>query len=47
VAGAAIEAEAALATSNPKDFQRFEPQGLRLADGVSNLKSESATQSEI
>jgi predicted nucleic acid-binding protein len=31
VAAAAIEADAALATSNPKDFQRFAPQGLRLA----------------
>ena len=31
VAAEAIEAGAALATSNPKDFQRFAPQGLRLA----------------
>ena len=30
VAAVAIEAGAALATSNPKDFQRFEPHGLRL-----------------
>lgn len=32
VAAAAIEAGAALATSNPKDFQRFEPEGLLLAN---------------
>jgi len=31
VAAAAIEAGAALATGNPKDFRRFEPQGLLLA----------------
>ena len=33
VAAAAIEAGAALATSNPKDFRRFEAQGLRLTGG--------------
>ena len=32
IAAAAIRAGAALATENPKDFRRFEPAGLALAD---------------